>query len=238
MKRLLTALAVLIPCSVFVLASDNPEQIMDEAVTYALMSYDCYKPFFYSQGMLDLTDCIQSAEESLQRFSWLMTNYPGILPPKEDMEKIMQGLNFLETSQFLRNASTPDGRIASFTIILIQENRVKKAFGLLPEKAEDTIPEVGTPTPFDVEARPFPSNLQPVFPETAQNAGITTGKVIVQVYVDKEGEVKKWQIAEVNPKGLGFEEEVEKRIPYWRFSPALKGGKPVGVWVKFNFYFK
>jgi periplasmic protein TonB len=106
------------------------------------------------------------------------------------------------------------------------------------ESASEAIPDYGTFTPFEVAPQPLPaSSPQPDFPELAKTAGVT-GKVVVQVYVDKKGEVKKWKIVKVDPKGLGFEEEVEKVITKWKFTPAIQQGNPVGVWVAVPFNFK
>jgi TonB family protein len=106
------------------------------------------------------------------------------------------------------------------------------------EVSDNEIPAMGTFTPFEVPPQPLPDfSKQPDFPELAKTAGVT-GKVVVQVYVDKKGDVKKWQIVKVEPKGLGFEDEVLKVIPKWRFTPAIQQGNPVGVWVAVPFNFK
>ncbi|MFZ5434653.1 MAG: energy transducer TonB [Calditrichota bacterium] len=117
----------------------------------------------------------------------------------------------------------------------------------IPEGAEivikedasaDDIPDAGVFIPFEVPPQPLPDfSPQPDFPELARTAGVA-GKVIVQVYVDKKGDVKKWKIAKADPKGLGFEEEVEKVITKWKFTPAIQQGNPVGVWVAVPFNFK
>ncbi|RPH96355.1 energy transducer TonB [candidate division KSB1 bacterium] len=106
------------------------------------------------------------------------------------------------------------------------------------EASADDIPDMGKFIPFEVAPQPLPDfSPQPAFPELAKTAGVT-GKVVVQVYVDKRGEVKKWKIVKVDPKGLGFEDEVEKIITKWKFTPAIQQGNPVGVWVAVPFTFK
>ncbi|MCB1059136.1 MAG: energy transducer TonB [Calditrichaeota bacterium] len=92
--------------------------------------------------------------------------------------------------------------------------------------------------PFEVPPQPLPDfSPQPAFPEMAQRAGVS-GKVTAQVYVDKKGEVKKWRIVQAKPEKLGFEEEVEKVLPKWKFTPAIQQGNPVGVWIAIPFNFK
>lgn len=108
------------------------------------------------------------------------------------------------------------------------------------EEIEEAIPELGEFTPFEVPPQPLPDfSPQPDYPELAKISR-QKGKVIAQVYVDKEGIVRKYEIVQAKPEGLGFEEEVEKVITKWRFTPAIQQGNPVGVWVAipFNFKFK
>ena len=72
---------------------------------------------------------------------------------------------------------------------------------------------------------------QPDYPRMARQAGVN-GRVIVQIYVDKTGRVKKHNIVSAKPDNLGFQEEVEKVIDDWRFTPAIQSGKTIGVWVE------
>jgi len=103
---------------------------------------------------------------------------------------------------------------------------------------EGEIPSFDQFIPFEVAPQPLPDfSPQPAFPEMAQRAGVS-GKVTAQVYVDKKGEVKKWRIVQAKPEKLGFEEEVEKILPKWKFTPAIQQGNPVGVWIAIPFNFK
>ncbi|MBL0060001.1 MAG: TonB family protein [bacterium] len=103
---------------------------------------------------------------------------------------------------------------------------------------ENAIPGYEEFIPFEVAPQPLPDfSPQPAFPEMAQRAGVS-GKVTAQVYVDKKGEVKKWRIVQAKPEKLGFEEEVEKILPKWKFTPAIQQGNPVGVWIAIPFNFK
>jgi TonB family protein len=108
------------------------------------------------------------------------------------------------------------------------------------EASSEEIPAMGSFTAFEVPPQPLPDfSPQPSYPEMAKTAGVV-GKVVIQVYVDKRGDVKKWQVVKEDPKGLGFGEEVTKIIPKWKFTPAIQQGNPVGVWVSvpFKFTFK
>lgn len=105
-------------------------------------------------------------------------------------------------------------------------------------KEEEGIPDIGSFTPYEVAPKPLPDfSPQPEFPDMAKMAAVP-GKVVVQVYVDKKGEVKKWKVVKEEPKDLGFKEEVEKIIPKWKFTPAIQQNNPVGVWIAIPFNFK
>ena len=77
----------------------------------------------------------------------------------------------------------------------------------------------------------------PEYPELARMAGVSA-KVVARVFVDPTGAVRKWDILQVNPAKLGFEDEVIKVLPTWCFKPALQQGRAVGVWVSIPFNFR
>lgn len=103
------------------------------------------------------------------------------------------------------------------------------------KELEDFIPPPETFIPYEVEPVPIVSP-KPEYPEMAKTAGVK-GKVWVKIYVDKKGEVRKWEIMKAKPAGLGFEEEVIKVIQKWKFTPAIQQDKPVGVWIAIPFRF-
>lgn len=96
-----------------------------------------------------------------------------------------------------------------------------------------------TPTyiPRDIEPMALADlNPQPEYPRLAQQAGVS-GTVRVWVRVNKQGNVDNWQVIDVNPAGLGFEDAVARVIPKWKFTPAVAGNRPVTVWVAIPFKF-
>lgn len=97
-------------------------------------------------------------------------------------------------------------------------------------RPEETIPAPDIYIVREVEPRALSSNAQPVFPEMAKMAKVG-GVVHVNLYVDRHGEVRDYRIVKVKPKDLGFDEEVLKVVPRWKFTPALQQNRPVGVWV-------
>lgn len=90
--------------------------------------------------------------------------------------------------------------------------------------------------PREVEPAPLTTNPQPEYPVMARISGVR-GTVVMWVYVDKRGDVREWRLVKVDPVDLGFEQEVEKVIPKWKFAPALQQNQPVGVWVSIPFKF-
>jgi TonB family protein len=115
-------------------------------------------------------------------------------------------------------------------------------FRLFPQ--HQTPPQLAAPLPppdiyraVEVQPVPLPDfMIRPQYPELARMAGVA-GRVVVKVYVDKNGNVRDWVVLSVHPQGLGFEEEVLKVVPKWKFTPAIQGGNPIGVWVSVPFRF-
>ncbi len=108
---------------------------------------------------------------------------------------------------------------------------------VIVEPPEDTIPDPGIFVFVEVGPAPVTGCPEPEYPDLAKTVGMP-GLVIAQMYVDKNGNVKKWLITKVDPAGVGFEESVAKVVPQWKFRPAIQGGNPIGVWVSVPFRFK
>ena len=49
--------------------------------------------------------------------------------------------------------------------------------------------------------------------------------------MNERGDVIGWQIVNVRPAGLGFEDAVARVVPKWKFTPAIQQNNPVAVWV-------
>ena len=114
-----------------------------------------------------------------------------------------------------------------------------------PPEPKEVQFESGTFTPFDVAPMPIDSLCpQPAYPAAAKAANWDKSvKVIVQVYITPEGNVKKYKIVQEQPHNFGFAREVEKVIKRWKFTPAMQKdrttGQPkaVGVWCAIPFKF-
>ena len=161
---------------------------------------------------------------------------PNIAPPKAAIpvavpeEKVEEQQQLMPSQEELSNLMSSGANdsldIGSGTEVVIKE------------ESEEAIPGSDVFIPFEVAPQPLPDfSPHPEMPEMARIAKMT-GKVIIQVYVDKKGEVKKYKIVKEEPKELGFGEAVEKVISKWKFTPAVQQGHPVGVWIAIPFNFK
>ena len=89
--------------------------------------------------------------------------------------------------------------------------------------------------PYDDPPQPL-SDIRPVYPEIAQEAGIE-GTVVVQVFVDKKGRVKDTVILKGIPN-TGLDEAAISAIRKTRFRPAKQRERPVGVWISIPVNFR
>ena len=89
--------------------------------------------------------------------------------------------------------------------------------------------------PYDDPPQPL-SNIRPVYPEIAQEAGIE-GTVVVQVFIDKKGRVQDTIILKGIPN-TGLYEAAVKAIRKTRFRPAKQRERPVGVWISIPVNFR
>jgi TonB family protein len=76
----------------------------------------------------------------------------------------------------------------------------------------------------------------PDYPRLAQDGGFT-GWVIVQAYVDKDGNVKKAQAVQCNRPHMGFEEAAVAAAYKNKYRPAIQNGNPIGVWISYKVNF-
>ena len=89
--------------------------------------------------------------------------------------------------------------------------------------------------PYDDPPQPL-SNIRPVYPEIAQEAGIE-GTVVVQVFIDKRGRVKDTLILKGIPN-TGLDEAAISAIRKTRFRPAKQRERAVGVWISIPVNFR
>jgi TonB family protein len=76
----------------------------------------------------------------------------------------------------------------------------------------------------------------PEYPRLAQEGGFT-GSVIVQAYVDKNGDVKKAQAVKCTRPNMGFEESAVKAAYKNKYRPAIQNGNPIGLWIEYKIDF-
>ena len=92
-----------------------------------------------------------------------------------------------------------------------------------------------------VEEMPYPiGGIQAIhdliiYPEIAKRAGIE-GKVYIQAYLNKKGEVVKTEI--IKGIGGGCDEAAENAVRQTKFTPGKQRGKPVNVRVMVPIVFR
>ena len=100
----------------------------------------------------------------------------------------------------------------------------------IPE--EDYLPSPDEFIPYEV----LPEQIyeeKPEYPRLAQEGGFTS-YVLMQAFVDKDGNVKKAQSVKCNRPNMGFEEAAVKAAYKNKYRPAIQNGSPVGVWISYK----
>jgi len=102
--------------------------------------------------------------------------------------------------------------------------------GELPVPIEiDPMPELV------IEVEELPRPIKTVVPAYPGSGRGVTGTVLIQTLIGRDGRVKEMRVAHSLP---GFDEAAKAALRQWIFTPALKEGTPVPVWVVIPFRFK
>ncbi len=80
------------------------------------------------------------------------------------------------------------------------------------------------------------SRVEPDYPHSAKSRNLS-GKVVVKILVDRQGQVQKASVLEATPPGV-FDQSVMEAVAKWRFKPGQIKGKPVSTWVVLPIRFK
>lgn len=82
-----------------------------------------------------------------------------------------------------------------------------------------------------VDVKPRVVNRAPIpYPRLAMKKNIK-GYVVVNILIDKDGNVEVAQVLEANPPGI-FDHAAMSGVKEWKFSPAKYKGNPVKIWAK------
>ena len=101
------------------------------------------------------------------------------------------------------------------------------------------VKEIGkTPKFSKYEKPPIPiKQVPPKYPDVSRNAGIE-GSVTLEVEIFADGTIGAIEVAKSLMSGSnGLDEAAVNAVRKWKFSPALKDGKPVAVWIMFDVNF-
>ncbi len=78
---------------------------------------------------------------------------------------------------------------------------------------------------------------KPQYPRLAQEGGFTA-YVLIQAFVDKNGDVIVAQAVKCNRPNMGFEEAAVKAAYKNKFKPAIQNDDPIGVWIGYRVEFE
>ncbi|MBU1657866.1 energy transducer TonB [bacterium] len=82
-----------------------------------------------------------------------------------------------------------------------------------------------------VDSAPQPTQRSAMeYPKQARKMGVS-GYVLMNLLVNKEGEVEKVKVLESEPEGI-FDEAAIEGVKSWQFKPAQYKGEAVKVWAK------
>ncbi len=60
------------------------------------------------------------------------------------------------------------------------------------------------------------------------------GFVVIQAYINRHGKVTQARVENCSALALGFEEAAVKAAYLCKYKPALRRGKPIGLWVEYR----
>lgn len=107
-------------------------------------------------------------------------------------------------------------------------------FQLIPKRYNERGTDDSDFVPYDKEPQ-IVKTVEPKYPEPALRAGLE-GKVIVKMWVDKEGKVK--QVVVLKSDAEIFNEPAIEAAKQFVFTPASMNKKPIAVWVSYPFRFQ
>jgi protein TonB len=76
-----------------------------------------------------------------------------------------------------------------------------------------------------------------IYPPIALRSGIE-GRVILELFIDRNGQIQRIQILQENPEGRGFGEAAVKAFTGMRCVPAVANGEPVSARYRYPVSFK
>jgi len=100
----------------------------------------------------------------------------------------------------------------------------------------DELPSADQFVPYD-EPPKFVKRVNPKYPQIARLSGLT-GKVKVQVLVDRNGKVRDVKIYKDSGTNAGLEEAAIEAAKATEFTPAISNNQPIAVWIIYEYEFK
>ncbi len=133
------------------------------------------------------------------------------------------------TLTFTRSQASADSSAARRLLA----DRIMQERGL-PSNRRDPCPVDGDLLPAENRPKPLPGHQPaPVYPDYMETK--LGGWVSVAICVDKEGFIREWEHTGRTMPELA--QELDIVLPFWRFSPGMCHGQPVGVRTSLRFFF-
>lgn len=145
---------------------------------------------------------------------------PKPKPEPKPKPKPTQAKRMAPSPSLASNLSGIDTGLESFMSADLEEN------SLLGDVDKDVIMSEES-----VDEAPTPSQRGAMeYPKAAKKMGLK-GYVVVNLLINKQGEVEKSKILESEPAGV-FDDVVLAGVSLWKFKPAQYKGEAVKVWAK------
>ena len=153
-------------------------------------------------------------------------------PPVREAENVPQVESIAET--MIETDIVPEQTVVAPGTLITPGNPVVVIAAIEPTW-DDYLPihRVSDPPKFD--EREIMSSL--VYPPIALRSSIE-GRVILELFVDRNGEVQRITILQENPKERGFGEAAVKAFTGKRGTPAMASGEPVSARYRYPVSFK
>jgi TonB family protein len=88
----------------------------------------------------------------------------------------------------------------------------------------------------ELDVRPgIKTRIEPEYPDAAARRSLS-GKVVIRLYIDEKGKVERVETLRADPAGY-FERSAEGAFRAARFTPAMKGGRPVKAQMTIEVHF-
>ncbi|MCJ7785221.1 MAG: TonB family protein [Desulfobacterales bacterium] len=157
---------------------------------------------------------------------------PNVAPPKVGVPKAVPDEKAPQEQEFATQADLKAIQSLSATDLLGSGGGDSLAIDI---PSDEYLPSPDEFRPYD-EPPKFVKKVEPKYPRLARMSGVT-GKVFVQVLVDKSGKVRDVKIYKDSGTNAGLEEAAIEAAKASEFTPAISNNQPIAVWAIYYYDF-